>query len=298
MRRRADYARCARFRQPRAWRSGAGGEYPRRERRPWPRRRKPRSRRPSPRRVCDRRNLGKRTAGAATDHLAQHAARELRKSHRLRSPTRWSRCDEQKSWTEIPFGTLDETLRNDLPWDPSRKVEIPGAGIFIQGHIDRLDLSGDGSRARVIDYKTGKLKAKMAEVVIDGGGELQRCLYAFAVKTLLGANVKVEAALLYPAATEGEQTLFPLQESKRRSDAWPRRSISRDATSRRGSLCPASTPATHYNDFAFALPASASYLPRKLALAEAKSRSRRRHMGSGVMADAKCFPTKGPAFAR
>ena len=99
-----------------------------------------------------------------------------------------------------------------MPWDPSRKVEIPGAGIFIQGHIDRLDLSGDGSHARVIDYKTGKLKAKMAEVVIAGGGELQRCLYAFAVKTLLGSNVKVNSALLYPAATEDDQKLFPLPE--------------------------------------------------------------------------------------
>jgi RecB family exonuclease len=30
-------------------------------------------------------------------------------------------------------------------------------------NLDRLDLSGDGSRARVIDYKTGKPKATMAE---------------------------------------------------------------------------------------------------------------------------------------
>ena len=71
-----------------------------------------------------------------------------------------------------------------FPGIHGRKVEIPGAGIFIQGHIDRLDLSGDGTRARVIDYKTGQLRAKMAEVVIKGGSELQRCLYAFAVKTL------------------------------------------------------------------------------------------------------------------
>jgi RecB family exonuclease len=102
--------------------------------------------------------------------------------------------------------------RQDLPWDPGHKVEIPGAGIFIQGHIDRLDLSGDGTRARVIDYKTGQLRAKMAEVVIKGGSELQRCLYAFAVKTLIGQDVDVDAALLYPAALDSVQKLFPLQD--------------------------------------------------------------------------------------
>src|SRR5262249_37559489 len=63
----------------------------------------------------------------------------------------------QKSWTEISFGRR----RNDgesanLPWDLAKVVEIPGTGIRIQGHIDRLDLGGDGTRARVIDYKTGR----------------------------------------------------------------------------------------------------------------------------------------------
>ena len=36
--------------------------------------------------------------------------------------------------------------------------------------------------------------------MVDGGGELQRCLYAFAVKTLLDGKIKIEAALLYPRA--------------------------------------------------------------------------------------------------
>jgi PD-(D/E)XK nuclease superfamily len=118
----------------------------------------------------------------------------------------------QKSWTEIPFGTPDRKARNDLPWDPSRPVEIPKTGGVIQGHIDRLDLSGDNRRARVIDYKTGRLNNNMAEVVVKGGSELQRCLYAFAVQTLLGPKIDVEASLLYPRAPEGEQALFPLDD--------------------------------------------------------------------------------------
>ena len=65
----------------------------------------------------------------------------------------------------------------------NRAVEIPGTGIQIHGYIDRLDLAGDMKRARVIDYKTGRLNRNMADVVVKGGSELQRCLYAFAVKT-------------------------------------------------------------------------------------------------------------------
>lgn len=174
---------------------------------------------------------------------------------------------EQKCWTEIPFGMRDAALRNDLPWDPTRKVEIPGAGVFIRGHIDRLDLSGDGSRARVIDYKTGLPNANMAEVVIKGGGELQRCLYAFAVKTLLDRDIEVEAALLYPLATEGDQALFPLQgvdtalEQLTEAIDFARRNIEA------GLALPGIDAADAYNDFAFALPGSAAYLPRKMALA-------------------------------
>ena len=76
-----------------------------------------------------------------------------------------------------------------------QRADIPGTGIRIQGHIDRLDMSSDKKRARVIDYKTGKLNKNMADVVIKGG-ELQRYLYAFAVKTLVGQKIEIEAALL------------------------------------------------------------------------------------------------------
>jgi hypothetical protein len=103
----------------------------------------------------------------------------------------------QRSWTEIPFGTPDANGRR-LPWDGTRAVEIPGTGIRIQGYIDRLDLAGEVKKARVIDYKTGRLNGNMAAVVVKGGSELQRCLYAFAAKSLLGTEVNVEAALLYP----------------------------------------------------------------------------------------------------
>ena len=173
----------------------------------------------------------------------------------------------QKSWTEIPFGTGEDGGGRDLPWRPGRPVEIPGTGIRIQGHIDRLDLSADGTRARVLDYKTGKLNKDMADVVIDGGGELQRCLYAFAVKTMLAGKVKVEAALFYPGAPDGEQALFPLGNL----DTVLKKLAAAIALARETVAAGIGVPGTdadnRYNDFAFALPASPSYLSRKLPLA-------------------------------
>ena len=69
---------------------------------------------------------------------------------------------------------------------PSAPVTIPDAGFNIAGYIDRLDISGDGKRALVRDYKTGQ--AAQGDIRLDGGKELQRCLYAFAVKALLGTT--------------------------------------------------------------------------------------------------------------
>ena len=110
----------------------------------------------------------------------------------------------------------------------------------------------------------------MAEIVIDGGGELQRCLYAFAVKTLLSQKIKIEAALLYPRAEEGEQALFPLQDV----DATLEQLADAIALARRnieaGLALPGIDANSDYNDLAFALPASPGYLPRKMALAEEK----------------------------
>jgi hypothetical protein len=170
----------------------------------------------------------------------------------------------QKSWTEIPFGTQrQDGTRSNLPWDVVTTVEIPGTEMRIQGHIDRLDLAGDGTRARVIDYKTGRLRNNMPQVVLDGGKELQRCLYAFAVKTLIGKRVKVEAALLYPRAEEGEQALFPLPDV----DAALAQLATALAIARKnminGIIAPGADAGDRFNDFAFALPASPSYVDRK-----------------------------------
>lgn len=108
----------------------------------------------------------------------------------------------QHSWAEIPFGgdrhaqVLTEGARALLPWDPMVPVRIPETTIQIGGAIDRLDLAGDRLHARVTDYKSGRLRSRAPQ--LKGGAELQRCLYAYAVKALLAERPQVEAQLLYP----------------------------------------------------------------------------------------------------
>lgn len=102
----------------------------------------------------------------------------------------------QRCFTEVPFGGQSAKSEGDIPWDPTRSVEIADTGFRISGYIDRLDLSADGTEARVLDYKSGKLPP--TEVVLQGGKELQRCLYAYAVKALFGGELSIDAVLLYP----------------------------------------------------------------------------------------------------
>src|SRR3546814_10994684 len=89
----------------------------------------------------------------------------------IRRPPRSSHTD-----TLFPYTTLFRSS----PWDSQTPVEIPATGFRIAGYIDRLDIAGDGKRALVRDYKTGR--PPKDDISLDGGRELQRCLYAFAVK--------------------------------------------------------------------------------------------------------------------
>ena len=101
-----------------------------------------------------------------------------------------------RAYREVPFGGATAKSTAEAPWNPTTVVEIPDAGFRIAGYIDRLDISGDGQRALVRDYKTGR--PPKDSISLDGGRELQRCLYAFAVKALLGADISISASLLYP----------------------------------------------------------------------------------------------------
>ncbi|MDN5850031.1 MAG: PD-(D/E)XK nuclease family protein, partial [Nitrococcus sp.] len=108
----------------------------------------------------------------------------------------------QCSFAEVAFGGGSGSAKaaQPAPWDAAATVRIPHTDLTITGQIDRLDLAADRSAARVTDYKTGKSPAPNKPIVVRGGAELQRCLYAFAAQALLGPRLEVEARLLYPGA--------------------------------------------------------------------------------------------------
>jgi hypothetical protein len=181
----------------------------------------------------------------------------------------------QRSWAEIPFGgdrrarDLTPEERAKLPWDPMAPVVIPGTGLSIGGSIDRLDLAADGKTARVTDYKSGRPPGQNRDLVLKGGAELQRCLYAFAVRSLL-PHSGISSRLLYlKAADDGLYSLGDpddvLSELAEFVAAAVRLAIA-------GNLLPGPAAADTYNDFAFALPGGAkeSYFDQKFPLIVAR----------------------------
>ena len=76
-------------------------------------------------------------------------------------------------------------------------------------------------------------------------------------------QTKVDAALLYPRAEQGEQALFPLPDvdaalAQLATALW----VARENVVN-GVVAPGTDAGDMFNDFAFALPASPGYLVRK-----------------------------------
>jgi hypothetical protein len=176
---------------------------------------------------------------------------------------------DQRSWAEIPFGgdkharDLDEETVRTLPWDPLASVVIADTDIAIGGSIDRLDLSADGSLARVTDYKTGKRRGKPPQ--LKGGAELQRCLYAYAVTALLSDKPQVEAQLLYPRQGGNPLKLADPVATLEKLSAFLKAA---QASFKAGLSLPGPAAQETWYDLAFALPGGAkeSYLDNKMPL--------------------------------
>ncbi len=177
----------------------------------------------------------------------------------------------QRSWAEVPFGGDKSTehltieRRALLPWDPSTPVVIPETTVAIGGSIDRLDLDGTGTIARVTDYKSGK-PPKNKQLVLKGGAELQRCLYAYAVRSLVPAVTHVQTRLLFPRAEGDGLYLLADPEAVLASLASFVNAAQRYAAS--GNVLPGAGAQDDYNDLGFALPGGAkeSYFEIKSGL--------------------------------
>lgn len=173
------------------------------------------------------------------------------------------RLPDARAFGEVPFGGAEPKTNDALPWDATASVGIPGTDFRIAGYIDRLDVSADGRRALVRDYKTGR-KPKDT-IILDGGKELQRCLYAFAVKAMLGDDVAISASLLFP---RDEVDLRLEDPEGTLADVAGYLSAAHASLLAGGAVLGADTGGT-YDDLAFALPANAgaTYCKRKIAAA-------------------------------
>lgn len=170
---------------------------------------------------------------------------------------------DARSYGEVPFGGSPPKSDAQMPWDSNTPVTIPDTGFNIAGYIDRLDIAGDGKRALVRDYKTGK--PPRGDIRLNGGRELQRCLYAFAVKALLGDDVAISASLLYPREPVDLQLDDP-EAALGEITGYLRLARSSLAG---GAALPGPDTGGDYDDLAFALPANASatYCKRKMPAA-------------------------------
>jgi hypothetical protein len=172
---------------------------------------------------------------------------------------------DQKTYVEVPFGGL-EGGEDNAPWDRNALVAIPGSDLKLRGKIDRLDLDAKLTNARVIDYKTGRCPDE--EPGLKNGEELQRCLYAAAVKALLAQVTAVEAALLYPGP---EGNLFSLSDPSVQTKELIRFLQLAEQLLRAGRSVFGTGAESRYNDLAFALPANAEgvYFSQKAAARDA-----------------------------
>jgi PD-(D/E)XK nuclease superfamily len=125
-------------------------------------------------------------------HTVKEAARRTAKGlafdNQVRSDTR--------SWTEVPFGQTDP-VREQVPWDAAFAVPIKPTGLVFGGRMDRLDIRATGDAARITDYKSIKPPPKAQRITLGQGRELQRVLYAIAVRSLLPEVRTVVARLIY-----------------------------------------------------------------------------------------------------
>jgi hypothetical protein len=168
---------------------------------------------------------------------------------------------DTQSWTEVPFG--DPDLKNSgraLPWDPTLAVAVPGTGIRIEGTIDRLDLRPAKSAVRVTDYKTGACPRNPERMVIRGGAELQRSLYALACRQLLPDYTHITARLLYLSDTPRDIRLADLDAALGQISAFV--ACACDFLTR-GVALPGQGGDAAQSDLRLAMPASPAYQRRK-----------------------------------
>jgi len=117
------------------------------------------------------------------------------------------------TYFEVRYGMKRHGFQeSEISTEDPIPLSLAGKTINLRGRIDRIDLTKDGKRARVRDYKTGKVSAKAND--FQGGRTLQLPLYLYAARQLLGRlhkGIEVESAEYYflksgkPVGFEGSE---------------------------------------------------------------------------------------------
>ena len=97
-------------------------------------------------------------------------------------------------------------------WEPAKfEEEFRGLAVAppvrLRGKIDRIDLSHDKTRARVLDYKTGRQPRGAQDNSLAGGESLQLPLYILAAQQLLPKTTVESASYLYVTLRGGYRTI-------------------------------------------------------------------------------------------
>jgi ATP-dependent helicase/DNAse subunit B len=103
------------------------------------------------------------------------------------------------AYFEVRYGMKRHGFQeSEISTEDPVPLKLEGKTINLKGRIDRIDLTKDGKKARVRDYKTGKVFAKAND--FQGGTTLQLPLYLYAAKQLLDRlhkGIELESAEYY-----------------------------------------------------------------------------------------------------
>jgi RecB family exonuclease len=105
---------------------------------------------------------------------------------------------------------------------PPYVVQLPAQPLEFRGRIDRIDVSPDGTRARVVDYKTGSLPKTMEKKnrpLLMGGEKIQLAVYSGALFAMPDLNrvESLEAEYLHLQPTDGKIKPCPYSDADLRA---------------------------------------------------------------------------------
>lgn len=164
-------------------------------------------------------------ASAAAEELAAAARGVLEKARPAGMPDLLWEIERDRLLAMLQNWLIFETERDDGDWRPAHLERsfgtFPGPaaspGYRVQGRshmfdfrgrIDRIDLSRDGRRARVVDYKTGRLPVTMegrGKTPLMAGEKMQLVIYCGALSVLedLAGVESVEGEYLHLQPADG-----------------------------------------------------------------------------------------------